>query len=167
MLSHKKTTYEYQLLENTSEIEETFIDSFIDVSQYNNFALTHANGYVHMFDFIKGSQKISYGDVIKYVENLSNDTFYIMLNVSQCYCKQDGRFRHDYKTAEISPKDLLTMLNEQKKDMQGEKLCYVNDIDRTYCWDMMIFNRTYQWCFAVTHEVDSEGKRLCFMAKAI
>lgn len=163
-MSTNRRMYKYALLKDASQIEKTFIDTFIDVSQYNSFALTHANGFVHMFDFIKRSHKITYSAVVKYVENAVADKYYIMLNISQCYYKQDGRFQHNYKTAEISREDLLSMLNDQKKDMRGEELCCIDDLDRVYYWDMMIFNRTYKWCLAITHETDTNGARLCFIA---
>ncbi len=164
MLDNEKNMYKYNLLRNSSEIEKNFINSFVELNEYNNFAITHANGFVHMFDFIKEAHIVSYGEVIKNIETISADTYYIMLNPSQCYCKEIKILQHDYKVAEISCKNLLALLNDQKEDMQGEELCYVRNPERTYYWDMVIFDHTYKWCLAITHEDNADGNRLCYIA---
>ena len=164
MSGKEKIMYNYHLLENSSEIEKAFMNSFIDTIEYDNFAVTHANGDVHMFDFIKESRKVFYGEIVKLVEDSSIDTYYIMLNISQCYCERDKTLKHDYKTAEVSRENLLVMLKDQMEDMRGEELCCVKNSDRTNYWDMMIFDCTCTWCVAITHEDDTNGNRLCFAA---
>ena len=165
MYNNSDLSYKYNIIESSFEIESDFFNYFIDIDKYNNFAKENPNAHVHMFDFINESQKVFYSDVIKYIKKMSIGTYYIILNISQCYSKENKLFQHNYKIAEISHEDLMFILNDQLKDMQGEELCYMRNPSRVEYWDMMIFDATYKWCCAITHEDNTNGDRLCFIAK--
>ena len=153
--------YNYKMLFEKNLID-SFIQKFIVSEEYKKFAIENAGGNVHLFDFIVKYSFILYGDVIKFVENRTNDKLYMLWNLSQCY--KNNEFYSDYKLAEAFKQDLLEMLEDQRNDMLGEKLCYFNDKERAQYWDMIIFDDDMEWCIAITHEDKEDGNRLCMIS---
>lgn len=156
--------YRYQTIKQ-SEISSLFINKFVDVNLFNEFAKTNTGAYVYSFDFIKGKQIVSYHDVIEKIAQRSDTRFYIMWNLSQRYSKAGELEKADYQLAAIDKVDLIDMLIDQKEDMNGDELCYMKNKSRVVFWDMFIFNRAMTWCYAITHEDNLDGSRLCFYSK--
>lgn len=150
----------YTIVFDNKDLEKIFMEQFVDKDKFDLFAKMHPDGNVHLFDFLKNSKVIKYKEIENILKAKSQNTFMIMWNLSQCY--KNGKFIHDYHFAQINKKDLMQMLLDQKKDMEGEKLCYYKDEIRASYWDMIIFDKNMTWYLTITHEDDITGDRLCF-----
>ena len=130
---------------------------------YDAFLKQYPNTHAYASEFLRNSSVLSYDSVMEKIPHEGSDSFYIMWNLSAV---SDGISSPSFSPiiAAVSKADLLFMLHDQKNDMEDSKLIYCRNMERITFWDMIIFDDSFSWALAITHEDNEDGSRMCFSA---
>ena len=137
-----------------------FIKIFVNEKPYFEFAKNNKRTRIYASDFLINPHRESFKNIFEEVNNKDVDVFNIIICLSTIY---DNGFNDYLDYEHLSKKELIQLLKNQEKDMEGEALLYVNDVELTKYWDIMIFDDTYLWTYVLTHEDDVDGTRMCFV----
>lgn len=147
-------------MENTfNNVVMRVANTFIDDKAYRACAQSHRGVRVYAADFLINPRRETFKNIFEEISNKDIDEFNIIICLSTIY---DNGYNDNWDYECLSKKELIQLLKFQEKDMEGETLLYVNDVELTKYWDIMIFDDTYLWTYVLTHEDDIDGSRLCY-----
>lgn len=148
-------------MENTfNNVVMRVANTFIDDKAFRACAQSHRGVRVYAADFLINPRRETFKSIFEEISNKDIDEFNIIICLSTIY---DNGFKDYLDYEHLSKKELIQLLKNQEKDMEGEALLYVNDVELTKYWDIMIFDDTYLWTYVLTHEDDVDGTRMCFV----
>ncbi len=136
-----------------------FIKLFIDEKSYLDYAKNHNRARIYAADFLINPSRETFKSIFEEISNKDIDEFNIIICLSTIY---DNGYNDNLDYERLSKKELIQLLKVQEKDMEGEALLYVNNVELTKYWDIIVFDDTYLWTFVLTHEDDIDGSRLCY-----
>ncbi len=143
-----------------NDIFSKFIKLFIDEKSYLEYAKKYKRATIYAADFLINPRKETFKSICEEISNKDVDEFNIIICLSTIY---DNGYHDNLEYERLSKKELIQLLEIQKKDMEGEVLLYVKNVELIKYWDIMIFDDTYSWTYVLTHEDDVDSSRLCFI----
>lgn len=142
-----------------TNIFSKFIKLFIDEKSYLYYAKKYKRTTIYAADFLIEPRRETFEHICEEISKKESDFFNIIICLSTIY---DNGYNDNFECERLSKKELIKILEIQEKDMCGEELLYVKNVEFIKYWDIMIFDDTYSWTCVLTHEDDVDGSRLCF-----
>ena len=143
-----------------TNIFSKFIKLFIDEKSYLYCAKKYKRATIYAADFLINPRRETFKRICEEISNKDVDEFNIIICLSTIY---NNGYNDNLEFERLSKKKLIQLLEIQEKDMEGEALLYVKNVEHIKYWDIMIFDDTYSWSCVLTHEEDVDGSRLCFI----
>lgn len=151
---------DFEIIDDFSILSNSKLNHLIDFSKLSTFAKTHSGSGCNIAEFVRESTFTPFSTILQQIRTINLTAFSILWDLNCCYrSKMEINCRY---VRNINKQELLQLLEEQLEDMDGEELCFAKEIHRIPYWDMLIFDESYTWCMAITHEDLENGNRMCF-----